>query len=97
MYNHVAVWANDKTKWPKSVRSNGHLLLNAEKMSKSTGNFLTLRDAIDKFSADGKSRFFLFYHHKISKLSDGTNCYIFMIPKRSGKWIPRKLVIVYAA
>lgn len=54
LYNHVAVWANDKTKWPKSVRSNGHLLLNAEKMSKSTGNFLTLRDAIDKFSADGK-------------------------------------------
>ena len=28
-------------------------MLNSEKMSKSTGNFLTLTDAIDKFSADG--------------------------------------------
>lgn len=33
-------------------RANGHLLLNGEKMSKSSGNFLTLRDAIDKFGAD---------------------------------------------
>ena len=28
-------------------------MLNNEKMSKSTGNFLTLADAIEKFSADG--------------------------------------------
>ena len=28
-------------------------MLNSEKMSKSTGNFLTLTDAINKFSADG--------------------------------------------
>ncbi|XP_075397882.1 leucine--tRNA ligase, cytoplasmic isoform X2 [Tenrec ecaudatus] len=40
-------------KWPAAVRANGHLLLNSEKMSKSTGNFLTLTQAIDKFSADG--------------------------------------------
>ena len=40
-------------KWPKGVFANGHLLLNSAKMSKSTGNFLTLRDAISKFSADG--------------------------------------------
>nr|XP_014996614.2 leucine--tRNA ligase, cytoplasmic isoform X3 [Macaca mulatta] len=40
-------------KWPTAVRANGHLLLNSEKMSKSTGNFLTLTQAIDKFSADG--------------------------------------------
>jgi len=53
LYNHVAIWENDETKWPQSVRANGHLLLNGEKMSKSTGNFLTLTQAIDKFSADG--------------------------------------------
>ena len=53
LYNHVAIWENDQTKWPQSVRANGHLLLNGEKMSKSTGNFLTLTQAIDKFSADG--------------------------------------------
>ena len=36
------------------MRSNGHLLLNSMKMSKSTGNFLTLSQAVERFSADGK-------------------------------------------
>ncbi|XP_043919958.1 leucine--tRNA ligase, cytoplasmic [Protopterus annectens] len=53
LYNHIAMWPEDSGKWPKAVRANGHLLLNSEKMSKSTGNFLTLSQAIDKFSADG--------------------------------------------
>merc|ERR1719312_2077294 len=52
VYNHVAMW-DDKSKWIKAIRANGHLLLNSEKMSKSTGNFMTLSDAIDAFSADG--------------------------------------------
>ena len=34
------------------MRCNGHLLLNAEKMSKSTGNFKTLRQAIKEYGAD---------------------------------------------
>ncbi len=55
LYNHVAVWNNDPSKWPRSIRANGHLLLNSLKMSKSTGNFLTLADAIQKYSADGKN------------------------------------------
>nr|XP_004611285.1 unnamed protein product [Sorex araneus] len=53
LYNHVAMWPDQSDKWPTAVRANGHLLLNSEKMSKSTGNFLTLTQAIDKFSADG--------------------------------------------
>ncbi|KAM9312433.1 leucine--tRNA ligase, cytoplasmic isoform 2-T2 [Gastrophryne carolinensis] len=53
LYNHVAMWPEDIGKWPVAVRANGHLLLNSEKMSKSTGNFLTLSQAIDKYSADG--------------------------------------------
>ncbi|XP_062826472.1 leucine--tRNA ligase, cytoplasmic isoform X3 [Anolis carolinensis] len=53
LYNHVAMWPNQREKWPVSVRANGHLLLNSEKMSKSTGNFLTLSEAVQKFSADG--------------------------------------------
>lgn len=53
LYNHVAMWPEDSSKWPVAVRANGHLLLNSEKMSKSTGNFLTLSQAIEKFSADG--------------------------------------------
>ena len=53
IFNHVAIWDKEKNKWPQSIRANGHLLLNGEKMSKSTGNFLTLKEAIEKFSADG--------------------------------------------
>lgn len=53
LYNHVAMWPNDEHLWPRSIRCNGHLLLNSAKMSKSDGNFLTLNEAIDKFSADG--------------------------------------------
>jgi leucyl-tRNA synthetase len=50
LYIHVAMFP--PRLWPRSVRVNGHAMLNGEKMSKSTGNFLTLREAVDKFGAD---------------------------------------------
>lgn len=50
MYTHTAIF--DREHWPVGVRGNGHLLLNGEKMAKSTGNFLTLRDSVVKFGAD---------------------------------------------
>ena len=50
LYNHVAIF--DEANWPLSMRCNGHLMLNGAKMSKSKGNFLTLKDAIGKFGAD---------------------------------------------
>jgi leucyl-tRNA synthetase len=51
LYNHMAVW-NDSNMMPQSYMVNGHILLNGEKMSKSTGNFMTLREAVDKYGAD---------------------------------------------
>ena len=53
LFNHTSIWPKTKEFWPKAIRSNGHLLLNGEKMSKSTGNFKTLSDAIDEYTADG--------------------------------------------
>ncbi|CRL00851.1 CLUMA_CG014102, isoform A [Clunio marinus] len=53
LYNHTAVWDKEPNQLPRSVRANGHLLLNSAKMSKSDGNFLTLYEAVEKFSADG--------------------------------------------
>jgi leucyl-tRNA synthetase len=50
LYVHIALFKPEY--WPRAVRVNGHLMLNGEKMSKSTGNFLTLRDAVAKFGAD---------------------------------------------
>jgi leucyl-tRNA synthetase len=53
LYNHVAFWPEQKNKLPRSMRANGHVLLDGDKMSKSTGNFLTLVDGIEQYSADG--------------------------------------------
>ena len=50
LYIHLALFPQEN--WPQSIRSNGHLMLNGDKMSKSTGNFLTLSQAVQKFGAD---------------------------------------------
>jgi leucyl-tRNA synthetase len=50
LYVHVAMFP--KEYWPRSIRVNGHLMLNGEKMSKSTGNFMTLAESTAKFGAD---------------------------------------------
>ncbi|KAK9458120.1 hypothetical protein V1511DRAFT_465096 [Dipodascopsis uninucleata] len=50
LYNHCALF--QEKYWPRGVRTNGHLLLNNEKMSKSTGNFMTLNEVVKKFGAD---------------------------------------------
>ncbi|CCF55823.1 hypothetical protein KAFR_0A03880 [Kazachstania africana CBS 2517] len=50
IYTHVALFP--KKFWPKGIRANGHLMLNNAKMSKSTGNFMTLKQIVEKFGAD---------------------------------------------
>uniref|UniRef100_A0A0K0DF01 leucine--tRNA ligase n=1 Tax=Angiostrongylus cantonensis TaxID=6313 RepID=A0A0K0DF01_ANGCA len=44
LFNHVAIWPNQRELWPKNIYF---------KMSKNTGNFMTLIDGIETFSADG--------------------------------------------
>lgn len=51
LYNHAAIW-EDKEKMPRSFFCNGHIMLDGKKMSKSDGNFLTLRDCIKEYGAD---------------------------------------------
>lgn len=50
LYIHCALFPKENR--PRSFRVNGHLMLNGEKMSKSTGNFLTIQGAVEKFGAD---------------------------------------------
>lgn len=50
LYVHSAIFPKENR--PVSFRVNGHLMLNGEKMSKSTGNFLTIQGAVAKFGAD---------------------------------------------
>lgn len=32
LYNHIAIWPNEPNLWPRSIRANGHLLLNSNKV-----------------------------------------------------------------
>lgn len=50
IYHHTAFFKQDK--WPKSVAANGWVLVEGEKMSKSKGNFVTLREAIKTHGTD---------------------------------------------
>ncbi|MBT4351546.1 leucine--tRNA ligase [archaeon] len=54
IFNHVAIFP--KKHWPKSFGLNGHVMVNGEKMSKSKGNFIIMRDALKNYGADA-SRF----------------------------------------
>lgn len=55
MFNHCAIW-DDEKKWPKGIGVNGWVTVNGEKMSKSKGNFILLRELPVKFGCDS-SRF----------------------------------------
>ncbi|KAJ1928886.1 cytosolic leucyl tRNA synthetase, partial [Linderina pennispora] len=50
IYIHTALFP--ESEWPRGVRTNGHLLLNGEKMSKSTGNTLSVRESVERYGAD---------------------------------------------
>jgi leucyl-tRNA synthetase len=50
IFNHIAIF--DKKYIPKGFGVNGWILIDGEKMSKSLGNELTLRDCIARYGAD---------------------------------------------
>jgi leucyl-tRNA synthetase len=52
LFQHVAIWEKSPEKWPKQVGAGGMVRIDNEKMSKSTGNFITLREGIDIYGAD---------------------------------------------
>ncbi|GBE58896.1 leucyl-tRNA synthetase [Babesia ovata] len=55
LFVHNAIWGGVSSidAMPRSYLCVGHILVDAEKMSKSKGNFLTLEDAIALYTADG--------------------------------------------
>lgn len=50
IFQHVALFP--KELWPRAIGVNGMLMIEGEKMSKSKGNFLTLKEAISRYGAD---------------------------------------------
>jgi len=50
IFNHVAVF--EKRHWPRQIATNGFVLMDGKKMSKSMGNILPIRKALREFGAD---------------------------------------------
>ncbi len=50
LFNHAALFP--KKHWPKAFAINGRIMVNNEKMSKSKGNFFTMRELYEKHGAD---------------------------------------------
>ncbi|MFH0961572.1 MAG: leucine--tRNA ligase [archaeon] len=58
IFHHVALF--EEKFWPVSIAANGYVNVEGEKMSKSKGNFVTLKEALSKYGADAV-RFSLVY------------------------------------
>ncbi|MBI2173202.1 MAG: leucine--tRNA ligase [Candidatus Aenigmarchaeota archaeon] len=48
--HHVALWGNRY--WPRGISTNGYVNIEGQKMSKSRGNFIVVKDVIKNFGAD---------------------------------------------
>ncbi len=50
IFHHVALFPEEH--WPRAIGVNGMVMLEGKKMSKSTGNIMTISDAISRFGSD---------------------------------------------
>jgi leucyl-tRNA synthetase len=50
IFNHVAIFPEQL--WPRQIVTNGHVLMEGAKMSKSFGNIIPLKEGLAKFGAD---------------------------------------------
>ena len=50
IFNHVAIFPEHL--WPRQIVTNGHVLMEGAKMSKSFGNIIPLKEGLAKFGAD---------------------------------------------
>jgi leucyl-tRNA synthetase len=50
LFHHVALFPREH--WPRIIDTNGMLKIEGQKMSKSKGNFVTLRSAIERYGTD---------------------------------------------
>jgi leucyl-tRNA synthetase len=50
LFHHVAMFPPEQ--WPKAIGVNGMLMIEGKVMSKSKGNFVTLKSAVERYGAD---------------------------------------------
>lgn len=52
LYNHAEIWKDRPQLWPRGIYCNGHIMVDAEKMAKSKGNFLMMLECVEEYTAD---------------------------------------------
>ena len=52
IFHHVAIWKDQSDRWPKGIGVNGFVNVEGEKMSKSKGNIIPLRDLMERYGVD---------------------------------------------
>ena len=52
LMHHIAIWNGMPEKWPVAISVNGRVMVEGEKMSKSKGNIIPLRNLVEEFGAD---------------------------------------------
>jgi leucyl-tRNA synthetase len=50
IFNHTAIFPEEL--WPRQIVTNGHVMIEGAKMSKSFGNIIPLREGLNEFGAD---------------------------------------------
>jgi len=50
IFHHVALFPSEH--WPKAIGVNGMLMIEGKQMHKSKGNFITMKNAVEKYGAD---------------------------------------------
>ncbi|MCW4054782.1 MAG: leucine--tRNA ligase [Candidatus Bathyarchaeota archaeon] len=50
IFHHVALFPREQ--WPRAIGVNGMLMIEGKQMHKSKGNFVTMKNAVDKYGAD---------------------------------------------
>ena len=52
LYNHIEIFKSRPDKFPGGIYCNGHIMVDAMKMSKSNGNFIMMLKGVEDFTAD---------------------------------------------
>jgi leucyl-tRNA synthetase len=70
IFHHVAIFP--ERHWPRGISINGYVSLEGQKMSKSKGPLMTMREAIERFGADA-SRLYILGNSEHTKDADWRN------------------------
>lgn len=82
LYTHTAIWRERPELWPRAIRCNGHLKLNNEKMSKSTGAPISMPQRAAASVSAGVHPLLMFSNHAGVRSQKHLKKYHFQVSQR---------------